>query len=89
MKSSSNKDQKLLQLKITFDRMMQLVPVQCKIVPYGYYSPCPAGNYSNIGSSNCTLCPVGTYTVCNARGSCLYCPDGQSTFRSATNDKSI
>lgn len=39
-------------------------------------SLCPKGSYSILGASNCTLCPVGTYSSTTGSSSCQQCPGG-------------
>ena len=58
----------------------------CLACPAGTYSnggstsctPCPAGTYSNAVATSCTKCPIGTYSSGNA-GTCTQCPKNQST----------
>ena len=58
----------------------------CLACPAGTYSnggstsctPCPAGTYSNAVATNCTKCPIGTYSSGGA-GNCTNCPTGYPT----------
>ncbi len=55
----------------------------CQACPAGTYSnggstsctPCPAGTYSNAVATSCTKCPIGTYSSGGA-GQCTLCPAG-------------
>lgn len=53
--------------------------------PHGYYQPggetetllkCPRGSFCREGSSNFTLCPMGSYQHLRNQGTCLSCPLG-------------
>eukprot|EP01080_Neovahlkampfia_damariscottae_P001374 gene1374-11995_t len=44
---------------------------------------CPPGSYSEIGSSNCTLCPAGTYNPIAGASNCVDCPPLEDSFPGA------
>ena len=64
----------------------------CLACPAGTYSnggstsctPCPAGTYSNAVATSCTKCPIGTYSSGNS-GSCKQCSDGYTSNSGATS----
>ncbi len=59
------------------------VVMACTQCSSGYYSSggkclaCPAGSYSNYGSSSCSKCPASTYSSNAASSYCYSCSYGQ------------
>lgn len=44
-----------------------------------YTAVCKPGNYLNVSSTNCQLCPVGTYQPQTQQTECIRCPAGTTT----------
>lgn len=44
-------------------------------------STCPAGTFSDAGSTSCTDCSPGTFSGSNGSGSCVNCPPGTTSLQ--------
>lgn len=60
---------------------------QCVLCPAGsrcssnQLSVCPAGSYSDPGSTDCTLCPIGTFEANPGSPACQACPGGLTVLK--------
>ena len=60
---------------------------QCLLCPAGSrcsnnnLNVCPAGSYSDPGSTDCTLCPIGTFEALSGASACQACPGGLTVLK--------
>ena len=60
---------------------------QCILCPAGSrctnnnLNVCPAGSYSDPGSTDCTLCPIGTFEPLPGSSTCQTCPGGSTVLK--------